>query len=133
MPHRKKAKAVKVVAVLGGVAVVLTGNSQLVGNIFITAIAVLSWTFCLIYVTQFDWRHTFAGRSILYDQLVLAALSTHVAASNWVDYPFRDQIRPVLYLVSMLAVLNLLVTFLIYEYGWGSREKEEEQEAARQK
>lgn len=84
------------------------------GNIFLGAIAVLSWAFVLTYMARSDWGATAGGRAILRLVACIGLLCTQGMASILTDYsyPLRDWIRPLLLMLIALAVLDLFVTLV---------------------
>lgn len=104
--------AVVVIAVVS-VLLVLPGiNHTAIGNVMATAIALAAWSFAALYVSRSNWRSTVAGRALLYMMAAFASFATQVTVSAWTGstYPFRDEIRGVLYTVLALTVANMVWT-----------------------
>lgn len=87
---------------------------NLLGNIMVGGIAVLSWLFVILYGVRSDWRSTQPGRAIMYAMASLALFTSQVTVTVWMtDYPFRSEVRGVLYTFLALMLLNLVVTLLL--------------------
>ena len=110
----------RIVAVVGTVAVVwLLGikdlPENLLGNIMTPGIAVLAWVFVILYGVRSNWKATQPGRSLMYAMSSLAVYSSQVTVSVWTDssYPFRSEIRALLYWVLVGTLMNLIVVLLL--------------------
>lgn len=110
----------RIVAVVGTVAVVwLLGikdlPENLLGNIMTPGIAVLAWVFVILYGVRSNWKATQPGRALMYAMSSLAVYSSQVTVSVWTDssYPFRSEIRALLYWVLVGTLMNLIVVLLL--------------------
>ncbi len=93
-----------------------------VANWLLFTICGLSWAFVSMYGFRSYWRTTIAGRALMYITLSLALMTSQVSVSLMTesDYPFRDEVRLVLYSTLALTLLNLLWTLWIVQHTpWG--------------
>ncbi|WP_072689241.1 putative phage holin [Rhodococcus marinonascens] len=84
-------------------------------GILVTALAVLSWTFTLLYATRSNWRITQAGKALMSTSLGLALLGTQIVSVWWLgNYRFCTDIRDAVVLYLVLTILyRILVLWKI--------------------
>lgn len=90
-----------------------------VGNALLLLSVIPLTLFVVLYVTRSRWRTLLAGRSLLYLSVALDAVLVQAAASVFLglNYPFREEIRLVLYGSVLLAFLRMLQTLLRVQSG----------------
>ena len=111
--QRRNHVALGVVSVVGALTIAFTGSQfdRTIGTVILGLVGLLAWAFVILYVSRSPWRATSAGRSVLYDQLVIAIFSTYVIVANFIPRnSFLNDVRSLLFLVFMVAGLNMLFT-----------------------
>jgi hypothetical protein len=108
------------VGVVGAVAIVwLMGVKELpenmLGNIMVGGIAVTSWAFVVLYWIRSNWSSTQPGRALMYAMGSLALFTSQVTLTIWTDsaYPFRSEVRALLYSALLLTLVNLVTVLLL--------------------
>jgi hypothetical protein len=102
-----------VVTVLGTVLadVWLDIDYQLTANVALLAAATLVATFTLLYGFRSKWWANRIGRIYLVKCVVLSIVLTQAGVASWAeDYPYRQQIRFVIYTCGALVYVPMLVT-----------------------
>ncbi|WLP90267.1 hypothetical protein [Gordonia sp. NB41Y] len=83
-------------------------------NALIVTIASLAGVFTLLYGLRSHWTATHAGRAVLYMSTALTLFGAQVSVSAWSgsDYPWRNEIRWILYFALAVTLANLIRTLL---------------------
>jgi hypothetical protein len=86
-------------------------NPETVADVALTVAAVFSWMFTLLYVLRSAWWVRPLGRVTVSIYLVLSLVLTQNSVSVWwgQDYPWRGQVRGVLYVGLGYALVKLIV------------------------
>ncbi|WP_305779998.1 putative phage holin [Nocardia nova] len=100
------------VAFIINVALVVFLPIQTAVNVLIVTVAVKSTILTLVYGVTSGWRFQPLGRAVILLNSGIAAVTLQASVSIFTDsdYPFRDQIREVLWTYVALSVLWLLLT-----------------------
>lgn len=87
-------------------------------NALIVVIAALAGIFTLLYGGRSRWQSTNAGRAVLYVATALTLFSSQVGLSAWTgsDYPWRNEIRWVLYFALVVTLANLIRIVLVMQH-----------------
>lgn len=110
--------ALLVITLIGGVAITGWHDSRAVANGFIIAIGALAVLFVGIYAMS-NWTQTAAGRAVMRLMACLAVICVHgTIVSLWgLNYPGVDWVRPILWLCILLAISDMVITFVIIQRG----------------
>lgn len=103
----------------GGIAIILVTfladiglhvNYELAANWSLTVGALVVTAFLVLYLVRSNWRANRIGVILLTKSVFLTAMLWQIVASVWWDeqYPFRQQIRYVLY--AMMAISYIAMT-----------------------
>jgi hypothetical protein len=122
--------------IVGALLILLVDSNydRAIGNTILGGVALTTWVFVILYTTRSPWRATAAGRSVLYDQLCLGSLSAYLLIANFLPrqkYPIINDIRSILFLGILLALLNMILTLFRVQQTVRkqAREEKEKQEA----
>ncbi len=104
--------AILAIAFLVNVALVVLFPIKVVVDALIVTVALKSAALTLIYGFSCGWRFGQLGRAVILLITGISAVTTQASVSIFTDanYPFRDQIREVLWTYVALSVLWLLLT-----------------------
>lgn len=111
---------VRAVAAAAVVMLVLLGSLDLfteltgrdLGNVSLTAMAVLVTAFTGLYYIRSRWWSNRIGKVFLIKSTLLSLVMIQISVSSWTGsaYPGRDTVRLVIYVGGALAFVALLVT-----------------------
>lgn len=106
--------AVLATGLVAGMVVIYTVPTQLAGDWFLYVWALLSTLLLIIYglraPSRRTWRHTDVGRALMYQTASMALIGTQASiAVTWPSYPLRLDVRQAMFLLLILASLNMLL------------------------
>lgn len=117
----------------GGIAIILVTfladiglrvDYRLAANWSLTVGAAVVATFLVLYLTRSNWKANRIGVILLTKSVFLTAMLWQIVVSVWWDehYPFRQQIRFVLY--AMMAISYIAMTASLLREQRRDRDKE---------
>lgn len=85
---------------------------QLGADLSLIAVAALTTIFVFLYGVRSNWRGNRIGKTLFAKSIVLPFVLWQIVLSVWwdADYPFRNQIRFMIYLLGAVAYITMLVT-----------------------
>lgn len=112
----------------GGVAIILTTfladiglpvDYRLAANWSLTIGAVFVTAFLALYASRSNWRANHIGIILLTKSVFLTSMLWQIVASVWWDehYPFRHQIRFVLYAMMAISYIAMTASLVIEQRG----------------
>lgn len=115
-----RSHTVRAVAVAAVVMLILLGyldlftalTSRDLGNVSLTAMAVLVTAFTGLYCIRSRWWSNRIGKVFLIKSTLLSLVMIQISVSSWTGsaYPGRDAVRLIIYVGGALAFVALLVT-----------------------
>lgn len=115
-------RAMKALYVLSGLALLgaliadvwTEPNYRLAGSIALICVAALTTIFTALYVSRSRWWISRIGKVYATKSIVLAAVLLQAVVAVWwpFQYPFRDQVRFVVYVLGAVAYVPMIVTLL---------------------
>jgi len=117
-----------ILGVLSTVATVISDiwldpNFQLAANVSLIYIFVLTSAFTLLYLFRSKWWTNRIGKAYLTKSIVTSLVLLQIVLATWwsLDYPFRQQIRFIIYTWGALVYLPMLATL------WGEQRRDRKQ------
>lgn len=108
-------------AYVGGILVIIATmvsdlwlpiDYRVAANISLIYVASLTTVFVLLYGIRSNWRSNRIGKTLFAKSVVLPLVLWQIVVSVWwdIDYPFRHQIRFVIYVLGAVAYVTMLVS-----------------------
>lgn len=84
---------------------------RVAANVSLIYVAVLTTIFILLYGIRSKWRTNHIGRTLFAKSIVLPFVLWQIVIATWwdTDFPFRQQIRFVIYSLGAVAYLTMVV------------------------
>lgn len=84
---------------------------RIAANVSLIYIAVLTAVFAVRYAFWSNWRANHIGRTLFAKSVVLPFVLWQIVIATWwdSDYPFRQQIRFVIYTLGAVAYITMVV------------------------
>lgn len=100
---------------------------QLAADIALTALAVVTTAFVILYGVRSNWRANRVGRIFFVKAVVLPMVLWSAIASVWTDYsyPWREHVRFVIYAVAAVAYAAMVI--LLVQQQRGDRRRVEDE------
>jgi hypothetical protein len=105
---------------------------RIAANVSLVYIATLTTAFVLLYGLRSNWRANHIGRIFFAKAVVLPMVLWQIVASVWGDteYPFRQQIRFLIYSLGALAYLAMVASLWHEQRGDRRRRARERDKAS---
>lgn len=95
------------------------------GTVLGSMVAVSTFAFAAMYAWRSLWKSTPAGRALMYTMLSLGMFATQVSAGAWTTlifhyeqgYPWRLEIRVVIYAAMVVTVFRMIVNLVRIQTG----------------
>lgn len=83
---------------------------RIAANVSLIYIAVLTTAFAVRYAIWSNWRANHIGRTLMAKSTVLPFVLWQIVAATWLDtdYPYRQQIRFIIYSLGAVAYVTML-------------------------
>jgi hypothetical protein len=93
-------------------------NYELAANWSLTVLTVCVTVFTVLYAARSNWKANPIGAILLAKSIFLTVTLWQIVASVWVstEYPFRQQIRFVIYALGALAYITMVVSLWRYQH-----------------
>lgn len=106
--------AVLAAGLVVGLVVIYTVPTKTAGDWFVYTWAALSTLLLVIYglraPSRRTWRHTDVGRALMYQTASMALIGVQASITlTWPSYPLRLDVRQGIFLLLILASLNMLL------------------------